>query len=96
MKTAEEIFLQNLQITKYPTHKIALYAKDIVSLIQQGIDEAQNGSHKIDKDWIFEILDKTNNFAKQLIKEHFQRNCNHRWFARTDGGMHCMRCDKEY
>jgi hypothetical protein len=28
----------------------------------------------IDKKWIFEILDKTNAFAKQLIEDHFNRH----------------------
>jgi predicted HTH domain antitoxin len=28
----------------------------------------------IDKEWIFEIIDKTNQFAKQLIKDHFNRH----------------------
>lgn len=28
----------------------------------------------IDKEWIFEIIDKTNKFAKQLITDHFDRH----------------------
>ena len=28
----------------------------------------------IDKDWIFEIMNKTNAFAKQLIEDHFNRH----------------------
>jgi len=28
----------------------------------------------VDKEWIYEIMDKTNAFAKQLIENHFNRH----------------------
>jgi hypothetical protein len=36
--------------------------------------EAEGFVPGIDEEWIYEILDKTNAFAKQLIEEHFKRH----------------------
>ena len=48
----------------------SLIESDIAKLEAQ-LKEQKEG---IDKEWIFEIIDKTNAFAKQLIEDHFKRH----------------------
>jgi hypothetical protein len=38
------------------------------------IEQPEPEPVRISKDWIFEILEETNNFAKQLILNHFERH----------------------
>ena len=47
--------------------------KEIV-VIEKQSEEQSITDYKIDKEWIFEILNKTNEFAKQLIVDHFKRH----------------------
>jgi hypothetical protein len=46
---------------------------DFVKLYDQE-EQPEHRTDGIDKDWIFEIINKTNQFAKQLIEDHFKRH----------------------
>jgi hypothetical protein len=58
---------QYVQLT-YTKEGFNTAIKEIASLIEQ------QQPTDIDKKWIFEIMDKTNAFAKQLIEDHFKRH----------------------
>lgn len=42
--------------------------------MQEYADQFKSNKTGIDKDWIFEIMNKTSEYAKVLIEQHFERH----------------------
>lgn len=75
MKSGRAYPKENVKhIMRYEKDKIEKLLPEIAQLEQEIKDSEITDEKPIDKDWIFEIMDKTNAFAKQLIKDHFNRH----------------------
>jgi MoxR-like ATPase len=51
-------------------------ADDVKRAMEEYASQFKSPAKEINEDWILEILDKTTDFAKQLIKDHFNRHKN--------------------
>ena len=79
MENAKETPLQDLMKDALDHYNeagnaISHHRNDVYLAIEQYYKLKMEKEKGIDKNWIMEILDKTNAFAKQLIEDHFNRH----------------------